>query len=1104
MQPSLRFTLSFIEGNGVLQLEDRPLGVGGLAERLALDIPGLRFPFDLSGGLARFQNRHSRLRELVLAFTPAEIAQMVQRAPLARFGIVDPIVEVVADGVRLAARAVVGGREADFTARGRVQVAPLGRLAVTFDDIRVYGFLPLPAPLLTGAVFAALGARAVGPLTAPGPTRLELAILELSLFPLLAAQGWRMPERREVGFLSADVGPGGVQLHLLRQAAEQPPGTTSPAGPGPLADADAALASGDFRFAWTAYRQAHARDPDDLLARQRLLQLLASGAEHLPELEGMAETMALTTPDLPAVLLAQAQAAAERGEPARAARHYLRAAELAEAADEILDLVCAWRAAAAQQLRAGQHAAATGALERALARRPDHLGVMGDLRQRLSAEERWEELLQLLWQQAAAQPDLAARAALLSAGGMVLLERLGKPELARERFEQALHQFSEDPGAREGLGRLKAGQGDRPAALVSLEQAARLYGQAGQLPGQARVEVALGRLEEGAGSDERALPRYRRAAELDPQAIEPVLAAADLLRKLGRPAEVADLLQGALARVKEPHARVQIHRRLAALDQEQRSTLAARQHLEDALRERAADLGALEDLARLLESEGQGERLESFLRRAAGAASGAERGGVGRLCETWGRQHGKPALLAEGLFLLAMQGGLAGAERALALADLAEHLDSGALLRRAADAIESVLAGETGDPLPVARLANRLATLRLRQGDRTASEKLAHQALESFPDADGAAEAWRTIVRCALERGDVAAMKVGLAGWAEDARVADDPRARAARLAEAAALERDRLGSAAEAAPLFERALALDPTSQAALAGLADAAQENEQWPRLEELLRRMCGAQAGPPPPRELRHRLAEALLRRGGRAEEAAGIYEGLQEQDPADARAALGVGRALWQVGRLEESVARLEKALGAPELAESAPEGVAEANLRLAQAARLFGEVDRASRHLELALKDEPRRGAPADVLVEVLEAFDQIDDLVGLLERRRAHAADAPRARAAVRALGGVLERAGRGQDAVALYRELLQEAPDDLEALSRLAEIFRRESRRQELVEPLGRLFQLAASGTDNLDLEAIGLELVELLEETGASPDRVEPVRQRIASRLS
>ncbi len=44
------FRLTFVEGQGLLSLTARDVPTFGRVERLDLEIPNLRFPFDLSGG----------------------------------------------------------------------------------------------------------------------------------------------------------------------------------------------------------------------------------------------------------------------------------------------------------------------------------------------------------------------------------------------------------------------------------------------------------------------------------------------------------------------------------------------------------------------------------------------------------------------------------------------------------------------------------------------------------------------------------------------------------------------------------------------------------------------------------------------------------------------------------------------------------------------------------------------------------------------------------------------------------------------------------------------------------------------------------------------
>ena len=169
--PALGFALTFVDGRAVLGLEGRPLSPLGRVERLEMEVPNLRFPFDFSGGVARFRNRRCRLRELSLSLSPADVAAFLRSPRLADFGIFDPQVTLTSGELRLDAAARVGEREVGFTARARLLPVPPRRARLAFFDVRVYGFLPVPGPMLVAALFATAGALpGTGPAATLGAT----------------------------------------------------------------------------------------------------------------------------------------------------------------------------------------------------------------------------------------------------------------------------------------------------------------------------------------------------------------------------------------------------------------------------------------------------------------------------------------------------------------------------------------------------------------------------------------------------------------------------------------------------------------------------------------------------------------------------------------------------------------------------------------------------------------------------------------------------------------------------------------------------------------------------------------------------------------------
>src|SRR4051812_48174703 len=218
--------LTIVEGGAVLAVEGRPLPPLGRADRLEIEVPGLRFPFDVSGGVSRFASRRCRLRELAVSAGAAEVASFLRGERLAEMGIFDPLVAIAGAELTVEGWARLGRHQAGFTVRAAVRSLAPRRARISLYDVRVYGLLPVSAPMLASALFAATGATpgeprpphpGAVPAGAPllwleGATDLQLELVELALLALLPAQGWRMPERGQAGPLAVESAPGRVVL----------------------------------------------------------------------------------------------------------------------------------------------------------------------------------------------------------------------------------------------------------------------------------------------------------------------------------------------------------------------------------------------------------------------------------------------------------------------------------------------------------------------------------------------------------------------------------------------------------------------------------------------------------------------------------------------------------------------------------------------------------------------------------------------------------------------------------------------------------------------------------------------------------------------------
>ena len=138
------FRLTFVQGRGLLSLAGRDFDGLGRVDSLELEIPNLRFPFDLSGGVARFKNRRLRLRELSLFVGSRELTGFLVRAPLAEFGIFDPRVTVAGSRLTLSARVQLGGAKS----RRRRWCLPSRHAALVFVSTMCAptAFCPFPPP----------------------------------------------------------------------------------------------------------------------------------------------------------------------------------------------------------------------------------------------------------------------------------------------------------------------------------------------------------------------------------------------------------------------------------------------------------------------------------------------------------------------------------------------------------------------------------------------------------------------------------------------------------------------------------------------------------------------------------------------------------------------------------------------------------------------------------------------------------------------------------------------------------------------------------------------------------------------------------------------
>lgn len=318
--------------------------------------------------LDRLKTRRLAFRSAMIDTDPARLQAALGRCPLAAHGFHDVRVWLGGDAPWIAGRASLGHREAPFTIR--IGIEPRAearrRLRLFLGDVRLYGPLPLPAPLVGAALARAIVAGCGGdrPELRAVSGALLLAPLDLALLPALVAGGWRLPDLAPAWLESVERHAGDMRLSFgsERRPTERMTPLEAPAAdepsvsflegrrlPDSLASAEKKLFSGDLLAAEAAYQQALREHADERGARCRLGALhVAMGASGAG-----ADARELTArwPDLIPGWLFAAITSSEQGDWRMAAALFDRAARLADARGEAEDARLADEAGAAARGR---------------------------------------------------------------------------------------------------------------------------------------------------------------------------------------------------------------------------------------------------------------------------------------------------------------------------------------------------------------------------------------------------------------------------------------------------------------------------------------------------------------------------------------------------------------------------------------------------------------------------------------------------------------------------------------------------------------------------------------------------------------------------------
>ena len=853
--PRLGFALRFVDGKGVLGLDDKmQIDLVGV-DRLDLRVPNLRFPFDVSGGVARFQSRRCDFGAAELRVDSARLQAWIEgRARLGRLGISELRARLAAGRVELSARARVGDKQAALTARVTFEPAGGQRLVARISDVRLYGFLPAPAPLVGLGIAVGLGAEPDGKtaaLVVRGTGELSLNPLELLLWRALPPAGWRLPRYRHAALTEVVVDE---QAIVLRYGVGAAAASTSSEPDEDLRAAEALLARGNLLGAAEAFAQL-AQDGDDVVAAEKHLAVLAALPARWSEAETIGARLVAAHPNRPQPLCALAAIESERGLHQTAAARYVRLAELAEAAGERDDARLAALRAGELYMRVSPKEAIPW-LERTLAASRDDAQAAVLLCDAYAADGRWQDLLRLERWRLTQTQDEALQADIRGRIARTWLHNLGDPVRARDELERALRARDDDGVLWELYARALEQTGDLKKSREALGRAAtRVNG-----PARAELELRGATLAEALGDREEALAHARRAQSVAPAHLGALERVASLLTALGRLDEAVAAYQDAIDRAEEArdnHARAGL---LVALAKLARDSLndrhGARAYVERALAIEVS-ASALELAAELAEEDG---RLDNLERALAQLAEGGDR--VARL------KHAE--VLAE---LDRWQEAASEAEQVASafparaytlLARAYAALGRAGELRAALEQLAEAGGG------PTARI--RLAELRSADGNLEGARALLDDTLDGdMLEPDDERRAVELLSDVLMRLGDDEGLQEVLGRLA---LLREDGAGRARALA-AQGAARARLGRLVDALESYRAALTAAPPDDdvQARVGVGEAAYALKRWDEARAALEPLYDR--GVPPRIERALRLGE-IAERQGRGDEAVPFYE------------------------------------------------------------------------------------------------------------------------------------------------------------------------------------------------------------------------------------
>ncbi len=661
--------------------------------------------------------------------------------------------------------------------------------------------------------------------------------------------------------------------------------------------------------------------------------------------------------------------------------------------------------------------------------------------------QQWPELGMVLTRWSDAAPTPARARALRTEAAELAEHQLGDPGGARTLYEAVL---SEDPGhekASEGLARICEAAGDYAGYARVLE--ARSQALSGDA--KATVLVRLAEIHElRLSNDSEAIKLLESVLVAQPELLEALRSIDRLYAKLGRYADLIDVIERQVKLAATPRQKIQLLERVAAVHEEEffahenanaafERILLLDSHHESAVAGLVRNYRALEQWSQVADlTERQLELVDDQARRVNLAIA------LGRVCG----DHLASPERAMAAFELVLVHEPQNAEALEMLARLRESLGDADAALAAIDALAEKAT------LPEARAEQYLRAAKLLEGRGDFDEAIERYklALDAQPTHTAASAALREAY---LSRGNPHAAATLLE---QEINRTKGERAQGRLRGELSSIFLRKLHEAGRAEEMARAAINLDPTNVDALAVLGDLAFEDGRLheaakhygvlvDRIELLPREFITGTL---------QRAVQALVE-AGNSTSAEAAAEALERLCPNDLDALLAVGAVLFAKGEPARSVELADRILA--DLGDRLRgRDRAIVLYRKGESLRRTGANEQALASLEESADLDPTMAEPLVSIAQVFAALERWDDVIRT-KNRHLDIADADERVQLLIDIGDVTaEKLGDRTRAAKSLVAALDERPDDRRLLSKLMQLYSEEKDWNRLVEVVLKL----------------------------------------------